>query len=114
MYTGIITNIRDIKVSGEFKILKFTVNRQVDEFLATEVTYEIPPSLKTAGLWVPTDDSIFEEQELKDLINNHLQQWPEDLRLAYEANQDAKELKSVVQQNVLSNEEIDAILRELL
>lgn len=114
MYTGIITDIRNITSHGEFKILKFTVNRYVDEFLSTEVTYEIAPSMRDGGSWIRTNDSIVEEPELKEIINNHMHNWPDDLISEYERQQDLKELKSAANQDILSNEEIDAILRELL
>lgn len=109
-----ITNIYNISMSNEFKILKFSVDTTIDDTVSNTLVYEIPPSLKTNGVWEATNESIFEEPELKAIINAHMHHWPDDLRQEYERRQDAKELRLVVTQNTLSNEEIDAILRELL
>jgi hypothetical protein len=109
-----ITNIYNISISNEFKILRFTVDSTLDNSVSNTLSYEIPPSIKNNGIWVPTDDSVVEEPELKALINEYKHHWLDDLRQEYEKRQDAIEFRNVTQQVILSNEEIDAILNELL
>lgn len=109
-----ITNIYNISISNEFRILRFTVDTTLDNTVSSTLTYEIPPSIKTNGIWNPTDESLFVEDELKALISEYKHHWPDDLRQEYERQQDLLEARIMQRTIGLTDAEIDAILNELL
>lgn len=106
--------ILSTEYSGPHNTLNFTYSK-VDERSSSIITMSIECSYFTNGVWVDTTSDIFDEPELKDVVNNHLTNWTSDIITAYK-NQytiDHQAEMNNVSVSTVSNEVIASILNTL-
>jgi hypothetical protein len=98
---------------GEFNTLVFTYTNDRGDMRST-MTMSIECSYFANGVWEDSNDSLFEEPELKEVINSHMHNWTPDILSAYKTNYitNHPEINSVPV-NAITDEIITTVLNSL-